>query len=152
MRRIIANLGDRAPLEFGGAMLIETTGRHSGGCLELDYLTWLGDEYRYEPSTGENLREEFEVCTAMVEPVTWLDDSHYAALSISTGTPVDELRRVNSAESTPAELAQFILTVADYYGWANFDECPDMLTQGEVNRRYRRRIASAARRGVDIAA
>jgi hypothetical protein len=138
--KLLANLGDASPLEYGGLFVyIDTTGVYPP---EMENVEPNDDD------TFEVHRMTLDRCTFVngvlannpyhPDLPAWFADS-LAGVAACVGSTEDELiGQLCSAD--PIERANGYRDLASYHGWANFDQYPIELTRPEAEARYQNEV------------
>ena len=146
--RLVANLGDTTPLEYGGYFVYrDATGVYppeaellrepeDGNALDDPAARWTVYRFILEPCTfvdGVLSDNPFHPGHAV-----WFADS---LVGLASFTGQTELELITAFCSDDARVrADAWRTVGDYHGYENLDSYPIELTRAEVKRRYRRHV------------
>jgi len=160
--RMIANLGDADPFDWGGYFVYEAeTGVYPEEAVVLLVVLLVDDEDR-EDSTYTVYRimlKRLKMVRGYLVPLAfdhswphpvesynqWFHDD-LGEVARSTGTTKEVLEGALTS-SNPLERAMAYKEVALYYGWDNFDASPDTgLTRAAVELRYSSDLESLRRR------
>ena len=139
--KLIANLGDANPLDYGGYFIYcDETGVYGP---EAELLTVQGKRYQVHRFCLErchlfsalNTRKTVLADNPYHAIPTWFADSLHGVAKFA-GMRMDELVTL-FCSANPLDLATAYRVVGDYHGYTNFDGYPECLAKAEVEHRYR---------------
>lgn len=145
--KLIANLGDVNPLEYGGLFVYtDRTGVYAAEMERIESLSEYGDRRGWQTH-----RVVLERCT-FIDGVLSDNPYHPAQPAWFADRLGDVARTMDTTEialigalcgDDPIALAGAYREIADYYGWENFDSYPrTYATRSDLPRRFRRVRAS----------
>ena len=161
--KLIANLGDRNPIDYGGYFVYrDTTGVYTeeaemliapdndDGAGTWQVYRFILDKCTWRKSTGTLSDNKFhpEMCAWFAQRESARktrpqDTSYLSGVASSIGTSLSELRALFCSDN-PLDRAHAYRAIGDYHGYANLDSYPVRLTsRTEVEARYAAELAKA---------
>lgn len=124
--RVLGNLGDKHPLDYGGLIVYE---------VQDDDLYFIAAEYWSEPLTEDQpyLVYRFDVEKDAFKDLNWVHD--WDRIAAFVGMSTEALFRMGYSED-PLERAEVFRLVGEYHGWENIDENPARFTREEMEKRW----------------
>lgn len=123
--RILGNLGDANPLDYGGLIVYEMLDRGKK-YIDAEYWTEPGPESEtytvYAWGVEKNVQED----------LVWVD---WEAVASYTGHSLDQLKELGRSRD-PMDRASVYKAVGDYYGYDEFDSYPLELTREDMEKRW----------------
>jgi hypothetical protein len=125
--RILGNLGDKHPLDYGGLIVYEVLD---------DDLEYIQAEYWNEP-LEENRPYwvyRFDIPKDVFRDLNWVS-GHWDRIAQFAGMSTEALFRMGYSED-PLERAEVYRLVGEHEGWENIDEYPEKLSREEMEERW----------------
>lgn len=131
--KVIGNLGDATPLDYGGFIVYETkTGERKS--IEAEY--WPEPESRkerYGESQDYYEIDRFTVEDDVLKDLSWVKD--WDGIAETMGTSEAEIKKLARSKN-PLDRAEVYRMVGDYSGWENIDGYPITLSRKEMEERW----------------
>lgn len=124
--RILGNLGDKNPLDYGGLIVYEVLD---------DDIEYISAEYWNEPLTEDHPYwvYRFDVPRDVFKDLNWVHN--WDQIAAFVGMSKEAIFRMGYSED-PLKRAEVFRFVGEYHGWENIDGSPDKFTREEMEERW----------------
>lgn len=124
--RVLGNLGDKHPLDYGGLIVYEVID---------DDIEYIRAEHWNEPLTEDHLYwvYRFDVEKDVFKDLSWV--GRWAKIARFAGMHLEALFMLGLSEN-PLERAEVYRLVGEYHGWENIDGSPEKFTREEMEKRW----------------
>lgn len=135
--KILDNLGDRHPLDYGGLIVYRVRDTKKSG----PHNSWVEADFWYEPlevDRDDPEKDQYEVYRFTIEPDVFKELSWVGAwdhVAESAGIPDEELLRMGQS-GNPLDRARVYEAVGRMYGFENLDSYPERYTRKEMEKRW----------------